>query len=156
LSELNTLLLTSSSVELTAICVITKHQYTMVHIGMKQNNHNSQGIDIYFLMLSVYKLSTKLTINSGSCQLWTIYNIHYQYASNYLKFTSFGQRCINYGRSPFRLDETSRLLSKLRQIQEGSSSPAILIVEKHHVWVAPILQYIISLENPFVTDNLAI
>jgi hypothetical protein len=59
-------------------------------------------------MLSVYKSSTKLTINSGSCKLWTIYNIHYQYASNYLKFTSFGQRCIIYGRSPFRLDDTSK------------------------------------------------
>ena len=59
-------------------------------------------------MLSMYKSSTKLTINSDSCKLYTIYNIHYQYASNYLKFTSFGQRSINYGRSPFCLDETSK------------------------------------------------
>jgi hypothetical protein len=61
-----------------------------------------------FLMLSVYKSSTKSTIDSGSCKLWTIYNAHYQYASNYLKFTSFRQRCINYKRSPFHLDETSK------------------------------------------------
>ena len=32
----------------------------------------------------------------------------------------------------------------------------ILIAEKHHVWVALILQYIISLETQFVTDGLPI
>jgi hypothetical protein len=56
----------------------------------------------------MYKSSTKLNTNAGNCKLGTIYNIHYQYASNYLKFTSFGQRFIKYGRSPFCLDETSK------------------------------------------------